>query len=133
MKIINQIFEFFEQLNSRQLIQFMSAILALLSIISGIIIYKHYSNSSALVKQINFVNSMRDETKELLIRNLAVKKQQEKVADPLGGGKEKSQKLLSEIIAIQAKIDEITGKSAEARALLLMECLIRPNSIYIIL
>ena len=54
---------------------------------SALVIYKYYSNMNSLIKQINFTNAMRNETKELLARNLAVKKQKEKVDEVLDSDK----------------------------------------------
>jgi hypothetical protein len=91
-KILNNIFNFFENLNHKEIIKLIIIILSTIILISGFLIYRYYSNTNSLLKQINYNNVMRSETKELLTRNLAVKQQQEKVDEILT--KDKTFKLM---------------------------------------
>lgn len=83
MKIFNKIFDFFNKFSEKKFIQFIIIFLVFITTLCGIIIYKYYSNTNNLVKQIKSINNLRIEAKDLLERNLAIKNQQEKVDEIL--------------------------------------------------
>ncbi len=74
----------------------------------------------AVIKERTDAANKSTETQVITLQSLKekledLKKQQEKVADPLGAGKENSDKILAQITSTQSQIDEITGKAQEER------------------
>lgn len=93
MKFFDKIFDFLNDLSEKNFIHFIVIFLAFVAGLCGVIIYKYYSSSSDQIKQIRTINNLRTEAKDLLERNLAIKKQQEKVDEILN--KDKNFKIIN--------------------------------------
>jgi len=79
MNALNQVREYIQGLDTQQFQRYLIALFVGIFLITSIIVYRYYSNVSALKKKIVYINNKRRDVKELLERYEIVKKQQEEV------------------------------------------------------
>lgn len=87
MNPIEKVIHYIQNLNKKDFIKYAYICFAILILVSGFILYRYFSNITALKKDLKKINNFRQEAQVILSKNIQVQKQKANVEEIIEKGK----------------------------------------------